>query len=103
MVDENQTGFDVGLSDEEKEDLENLIKTFREEQFISSPDADLKDVKRQVEILTEQIARFSEMVLKFDKRMKSFYEIIRLYHQKNEEMNGRIDTIIKFVKSRTKL
>jgi len=43
MVDENQTEFDVGLSDEEKEDLENLIKTFREEQFVSSPDANLED------------------------------------------------------------
>ena len=89
MVDENQTEFSVGLSDEEKEDLENLIKAYRDEQFLFSPDADLEDIQRQFEILTEQIARISEIMLRFDKRMKSFYEIIRLSTQKNESMNER--------------
>lgn len=103
MVDENQTEFSVGLSDEEKEDLENLIKTYRDEQFLLSPDADLEDIQRQFEILTEHITRVSEIMLRFDKRMKSFYEIFRLSAQKSESMNERIDTIVKYVKSKANL
>ncbi|MBN2517059.1 MAG: hypothetical protein JXC33_13630 [Deltaproteobacteria bacterium] len=103
MVDENQTEFSVGLSDEEKEDLENLIKAYRNEQFHLSPDADIEDIQRQFAIVTEQITRVSEIMLRFDKRMKSFYEIVRLSTQKSESMNERINTIVKYIKSKTNL
>ena len=103
MVEENQAEFSVGLSEEEKEDLENLIKTYRNEQFRLSPDADIEDIHRQFEILTEQITRVSEIILRFDKRIKSLYEIIRLSTQKSEKMNERINTIVKYIKNKEDL
>jgi hypothetical protein len=36
-----------------------------------------------------------EIVLKINKRMDAFYEIIQLIHQKSEIMNQRIDVLIE--------
>lgn len=98
MANETQTELDVGLSEEEKGDLEELMKAFKGEQSVSTSGATLKDVQEQVRSMGEHLAQLSEMLLKFDTRMKSFYKILHLFHQKSKNMNERINTIIEAVK-----
>lgn len=98
MVDETSTEFGVGLSGEEKEDLEKLIKALKQEQSASAPGAALEDIQRQVRSVSEHLAQLGEMLLKFDIRIKSFYEIMRLSYQRSEVMNKRIDSIIESIK-----
>jgi hypothetical protein len=103
MVDDTQTELNVGLSEEERDDLENLIRSMRKEPSVPSIDEIPPDVRQRIILLTEHVARLSEMVLKFDGRMKSFYEIIRLFYQKSSKMNERIDTVVRYLKAMNKL
>ena len=97
MDNEIQTELNVGLSEEEKEDLEKLIKEFKSEQFVSISGITLEDIQDQVRSMGERLAQLSEMLLKFDTRLKSLYTILRLSYQKSEEMNERIDAVIKSI------
>jgi hypothetical protein len=99
MTDENQTEIIVGLSDEEKKELEELITSFKEEEPSASPDPPAEDVHNQINSLGARLAHFGEVLLKFDAKMKSFYEILRLFHKKSEIMNDRIDTVIEIMRT----
>ena len=103
MVDDTQTELNIGLSEEEKDDLENLIRSIREEPSFKSTETVPEDVQQRIALLTDQVARLSEMILRFDARMKAFYEIIRLSYQKSNTMNERIDTIVRYIKSTKKI
>ena len=98
MDEELQPELNIGLSEEERDDLETLIKSFRDGEGVLPDDASPDDVHHYIETMTESIARLSEMVLKFDGRIKTFYEILKLSHQKSENMDERINTIIKYIK-----
>lgn len=91
------TELNVGLSEEEKEDLEKLIKEFKSEQPVSISGITLEDVQDQVRSMGERLAQLSEMLLQSDTRLKSLYTILRLSYQKSEDMNERIDAIIKSI------
>lgn len=91
------TELNVGLSEEEKEDLEKLIKEFKSEQPGSISDITLEDVQGQIKSMGERLAQLSEMLLQSDTRLKSLYKILRLSYQKSEDMNERIDAIIKSI------
>jgi len=98
MAQKNQEGFDLGLSDEEKSDLENMISDFNADRSslpTSSPGTDFQD---RVDALHEKFSQMGEIVLKINKRMDAFYEIIQLMHQKSEIMNKRIDAVIEATK-----
>jgi hypothetical protein len=99
MTDENQTEIIVGLSDEEKKELEELITSFKDEESSASPDPPAEDVHNQINSLGARLAHFGEVLLKFDAKMKSFYEILRLFHKKSEIMNDRIDTVIEIMRT----
>jgi hypothetical protein len=95
MTDRKQDGFDLGLSDEEKADLENMISDFSADlptQALSAPDLDLQD---KADELHKKFSQMGEIVLKINKRMDAFYEIVQLIHQKSEIMNKRIDMLIE--------
>jgi lauroyl/myristoyl acyltransferase len=100
MANETRTEFNVGLSEEEKEDLEKLMKEFKREQSVSLSGTTLEDVQEQVRFMGERLAQLSEMLLKLDKKTHSLYKILRLSYQKSEDMNDRIDSIIKTIKGR---
>lgn len=91
------TELNVGLSEEEKEDLEKLIKEFKSDQPGSISDITLEDVQGQIKSMGERLAQLSEMLLQSDTRLKSLYKILRLSYQKSEDMNERIDAIIKSI------
>lgn len=98
MDNEIQTELNVGFSEEEKEDLERLITEFKGKQSLSISGMTLEDVQNRVRSMGEHFAQLSEMLLKFDTRLKSLYTISRLSYQKSEDMNERIDAIIKSIR-----
>ena len=98
MNEDTQTEIVIGLSDEEKDDLEEMIKTFREEQSEGPPISSIEDVQKQIGSISENLAQLGDMLLKFDEKMKSFYEIIHLYFKKDEILNQRIDDIVNIIK-----
>ena len=98
MVKESRTALNVGLSDEEKEDLEKLIKGLKQDQSNVQSGATLEDTQQQVKSTMENLTQLVEMLLKFDTKMRSLYEIVRLSYQKSDMMNKRIDAIIESIK-----
>jgi len=94
MVDKPHTGLDVGLSDEEKEDLDKLIKGLKQDQPNAQAGATPEDMQKQMKSMTENLTQLAETLLKFDTKMKSLYEIVRLSYEKSEVMNKRIDAIV---------
>jgi hypothetical protein len=98
MSEDTPTDIVIGLSDEEKDDLEEMIKTFREDQPAGPSISSIEDVQKQIGSISENFARFGDMLLKFDEKMKSFYEIIHLYFRKDEILNRRIDDIVNIIK-----
>ncbi len=103
MAEEAQTEIVIGLSDEEKEDLEKMIKTFREEQSVEPSSSAIEDVQKQIRSMSANRVQFGDMLLKFDAKMKSFYKIIRLSCKKDEMLNQRIDAIIEIMKGRSNI
>ncbi len=98
MSEGTQTEIVIGLSDEEKNDLEKMIKTFREDQSAGSSISSIEDVQKQIGSISENLVQLGDMLLKFDEKMKSFYEIIHLCFKKDEILNQRIDDIVKIMK-----
>lgn len=98
MTDEYQTELNVGLSDGEKKDLEKLITAFREKGSSEPPDKSAEDVHNQIKSMSAKLAEFGDILLKFDTKIKSFYEILLLSFKKSEMMNQRIDVIIENMK-----
>ncbi len=103
MTEEFETEIVIGLSDEEKDDLEKMIRAFRKEQLDEPPVSPIKDVLKQTQLTKANLAQFGDMLLKFDGKIKSFYEIIRLCCKKDEILNQRIDAIIEIIKGRGNL
>jgi hypothetical protein len=102
MTDEYETELNVGLSDGEKKDLEQLISAFREKESSPPLDKSGKDIHSQIKSMSAELAEFGEMLLKFDTKIKSFYEILLLSYKKSEMMNQRIDVIIELMKNQRK-
>jgi len=103
MNEEFETEIVIGLSDEEKDDLEKMIKAFRKEQLDEPPVSAIKDVLKQIQLTKANLAQFGDMLLKFDEKIKSFYEIICLCYKKDEILNQRIDAIVEIIKGRGNL
>ncbi len=98
MVDKTRTAIDVGLSDEEKADLEKLITGLKQDPSEAQPGASPEELQNQVQSMTENLTQLVEMLLKFDTKMRALYDIVRLSYQKSDMMNKRIDAIIEYVK-----
>ena len=103
MTDDSHTEIIVGLSEGEKKDLEELITSFKEKESSAPPDSSAEEVQNQIKSMSANIAHLGEILLKFDAKMKSFYEILRLSHKKSEIMNQRIDRIIETIKNQKDL
>jgi hypothetical protein len=98
MGEENQTEIIMGLSSEERDDLEKMIKTFRKDQSVRPSISSIEKIQKQVESISENLTRFGDMLLKLDEKMKSYNKIIHLYFKKDEILNRRIDDIVKILK-----
>jgi hypothetical protein len=88
----------VGLSDAEKNDLEKMIKAFREKQP-SAPETSVQDNDhKQMLSMGETLAHFGDVLLKFDTKIKLLRGILSLSDKKNRIMNQRIDAVIELLK-----
>ena len=96
MSEDTQTDIVIGLSEDERSDLEKMIKKFRGDQA-SASDSSIENVQKQVESVIENLVHLGAMFLKFDEKMKSFYKILHLFFKKNEILNRRIDDIVKIM------
>jgi len=93
-VEKGKQGFDIGFSEEEKTDLENMIRDFNADQPSLSPEIPAEELQTRVGELHEKISQMGEIVQKINRRIDAFYEIIQLLHQKSGVMSQRIDTVI---------
>lgn len=98
MEDEHQIDFNIGFAEEERKDLENLIGVFKDEQSSLLLNATPEDLQKQITFLKENMTRMSVVLLDLDKKMRSLYEVIRLFYRKTELMNERINDVIALVK-----
>ena len=92
-------GFDIGLSEEEKADLESMISDFSADHASAPASSANDDLMERLRTLNDRISQMSEIVLKINKRIDAFYDIIQLLHQKSEVMNQRIDALIGHTKA----
>ncbi len=88
----------VGLSDAEKDDLEEMIKAFRKKQSDAPETLASEDEQKQILSISENLAHYGDILLKFDTKLKLLYGILRLSDQKNRIMNQRIDAVIELLK-----
>jgi len=97
MDDELHPELNIGLSEEERNDLETLIKSLREDKYVTGSDVSLDEFRRYVETMVENMVRLSDMMLKYDDRIKTLYEILRLSHKKSEAINDHIAIITEYL------
>lgn len=88
----------LGLSDAEKNDLEKMIKAFREKQSAAPETSVSGDAHNQMLSMEKSFARYGDILLKFDTKIKLLHQILSLFDKKNTIMNQRIDAVIEFLK-----
>jgi hypothetical protein len=96
MANQPSFEFSLGLSEEEKRDLETMIVNFQKDcTHLSGARPGADPIQEQLDTLNKRLADLTRMFLTLDRRMKPLYEIIRLTYQKSEILNERINTIIE--------
>ena len=88
----------IGLSDEEKNDLEKMIKAFRTKQSAKTETSVSGDVNKQILSMSKSLAQFGDVILKYDTKIKLLHQILSLSEKKNTIMNQRIDAVIELLK-----
>ena len=90
MTNKNAKEIDFSLSDEEKDDLDQMIKDFNRERSTLMENPGDED---QLKVMKDRFEQLGDVILKINDRVDSLYEIMRLMHQKSEILNARIDEI----------
>ena len=88
----------VGLSEAEKDDLENMIGEFRRGRQQDASGETREPIQAQVDGLTRRLADLSEWILTTDRQMAALADVMRLSHQKSELLNQRLDAVIAALK-----
>ena len=91
--------FNIGLSEEEKHDLEQMIGDFQSERHADPSKTDMASIQKQIDAINKRLAYLTSMFLTIDRRMKPLYETVRLTFQKSELINQRINAIIDSLRS----
>ena len=91
----------IGLSAEERTELAQLITVLRTDKPADAPEPAVQTAEPQLKALQEQVSRCSEIILNYDSRLKSLYEIVCLFHEKSSKMNERINTIADAIVTKT--
>ncbi len=88
-----QKEIDFSLSDEEKNDLDRMIKDFNQKRNEQLDCTDIEIVDHQLKAMQERFEQLSAVILKINDRMDSLYEILRLMHQKTEILDARLNNL----------
>ncbi len=91
--------INIGLSEEEKRDLETMIGEFQMERAVSDPVMDMAAVQKQIEAINKRMEYLTNMFLTIDRRLKPLYEIIRMTFEKSELLNQRINALIESIRT----
>lgn len=91
--------LNIGLSEEEKKDLEQMIGEFQQNRTPKEGEPDLVDLQNQIDALSKRLAYLTSMFLSIDRRMQPLYATVRLTYQKSEILNQRIHAIIDSLRS----
>ncbi|WP_155320191.1 hypothetical protein [Desulfosarcina alkanivorans] len=98
MSQKNADTFTVGLSEAEKQDLEEMIGDFRRKSAGGDLPEETTPTRTQLDSIARKLADLSEMVLRMDRQMAPLVEVIRLSHQKSELLSQRLDAVIAALK-----
>lgn len=98
MTDHPSGKLEIGLSEDEKNDLEKMIGEFRHEKSRPVKGNSEDEITRRIDTIEKRLAHLTQMFLNIDKRMKPLYDVVHLSHQKSEILNNRIDDIIDALK-----
>ena len=98
MAESSPFELNIGLSEEEKNDLEEMIGQFQKERTRIQPAADFETIQKQIDTINQRLANLSNMFLNLDRRIKPLYETIRLTYQKSEVLNQRINALIDSIR-----
>ena len=90
MTSKNAKEIDFSLSEDEKNDLDQMIKDFNRERNTVQESPDHED---QLKFMKDRFEQLGDVILKINDRVDSLYEIMRLMHKKSEILNTRIDEI----------
>jgi hypothetical protein len=93
MTNKTSKDIDFSLSDEEKNDLDQMIKDFNRERSALLESSDDEDSEAQLQSIKDRFDQLGDVIMKMNDRVDSLYEIMRLMHQKSEILNARIDDI----------
>lgn len=99
MTSQNNMDFHIGLSDQEKDDLEQLIGEFQNGRAQLTPANTMVEIQKQIDTINSRLAYLTNMFLTMDRRMKPLYETIRLNYQKSEILNQRISILIESIRT----
>jgi uncharacterized coiled-coil DUF342 family protein len=91
--------FNIGLSEQEKRDLEQLIGEFQTERSCNAPANNIAEIQNQIDAINKRLAFLTNMFLTLDRRIKPLYETIRLNYQKSEILNQRISILIESMRT----
>jgi len=93
MTNKTSKDIDFSLSDEEKNDLDQMIKDFNRERSAFLESSVDENSETQLQNIKDRFDQLGDVILKMNDRVDSLYEIMRLMHQKSEILNARIDDI----------
>jgi hypothetical protein len=93
MTDKTPKEIDFSLSDEEKDDLDRMIKDFNRDRNDRLESMGAEDAEGRLKNMKDRFDQLGDVILKINDRVDSLYEIMRLMHQKSEILNTRIDEI----------
>ena len=99
MPGESTLNFNIGLSEQEKRDLEKLISDFQSERTQHSAPDNIAEIQKQIDKINKRLAYLTNMFLTLDRRIKPLYETVRLNYQKSEILNQRISILIESIRT----
>ena len=88
MSEELNGDLSLGLSSEEKADLEELIVASRTG---STKQMNNEQALREMDVLKRRVGQLAITVLELDRRLNQLFEIVRLSHKKSELLCSRIE------------
>ncbi len=93
MTTNKQKEIDFSLSDEEKNDLDQMIHDFNQKRNAQLDRTDIDGVDQQLKAMQDRFEQLSDVILKINDRVDSLYEIMQLMHQKSEILDARINAL----------
>lgn len=99
MADPLEFDLNVGLSEEEKNDLEKMIIDFQRQRSLEEPVDDMAALSQRIDTINNRLEYLTSMFLTLDRRIKPLYETMRLTYHKSEILNQRINTLIESIRT----